>query len=98
MSGAGARRSYWEQLGETQTAVSLAILYAAVMFLLRFALSPNLDLGEAEQMVFGQSLQWGYRPGVPPLATWLSWAALSVSHGSRLSLFLLREVFVAVGL
>ena len=98
MSGVGARRSYWEHLGETQTAVSLAILYAAVMFLLRFALSPNLNLGEAEQMLFGQSFQRGYRSGEAPLATWLAWGVLTVSHGSKLSLFLLREIFVAVGL
>jgi 4-amino-4-deoxy-L-arabinose transferase-like glycosyltransferase len=68
------------------------------MFLLRFALSPNLNGAEAREMLFGQSLQWGYRPNDPPLAMWLSWAALAIGQGSRLALFLLREVVLAIGL
>ncbi|MBV9570540.1 MAG: glycosyltransferase family 39 protein [Alphaproteobacteria bacterium] len=92
------RRSFWESLGETQTAISLILLYGAVMFLLRFALSPNLNGGEAAQMLFGQSLQWNYLPDRPPLMTWLSWAALRLGQDSRLALFLLREILLVLGL
>lgn len=98
MSAAGRRKGFWESLGETQGIVSLLVLYCAVMFLVRFGLSPNLNGAEARQMLFGQSLQWGYRPNDPPLAAWLSWAALSLGGGSRLALFLLRETVLIIGL
>lgn len=98
MGTAERRKGFWESLGETQGVVSLLLLYCAVMFLVRFALSPNFNGAEAHAMLFGQSLQWGYRPSDPPLAMWLAWAALSVSGGSRLALFLLREAVLAIGL
>jgi hypothetical protein len=98
MSESGRRKSYWETLGEPQTAVSLLILYCAVHFLARVLLSPNLNGGEAPQMLFGQSLQWGYRPSHPPLMNWLAWTVLAASNGSKLMLFLLREVVLGVGL
>src|SRR4051794_21965656 len=96
LRGAGRRR-FWQSLCETQTAVSLVLLYCAVEFLGRFLGSANLNAGEARQMLFGQSLRWGYLPGQPPLMTWLSWAALSVSQNSKLALFLLRDVLLALG-
>ena len=92
MSAAGRRKTFWESLGETQGIVSMLILYCAVFFLVRFGLSQNLTGAEAREMLFGQSFQWGYRPGHPPLMTWLAWAALSIGQGSRLALFLLREI------
>lgn len=92
------RRNFWDSLGETQPVVSLILLYGAVMFLLRFSLSPNLNAGEAAQMLFGQTLQWGYLPDQPPLMTWLSWATLRISQNSKLALFLLREMLLAAGL
>src|SRR5437764_12483408 len=98
MSGAARRKAYWESLGETQGVVSLLVLYCAVMFLLRFGLSPNLNGAEAREMLFSQSLQWSYQPGHPPLMTWLAWATLTVTNGSRLALFLLRETVLAIGL
>ncbi|HEX3945612.1 MAG TPA: glycosyltransferase family 39 protein [Rhizomicrobium sp.] len=98
MSGSGRRKSFWESIGETQTVVSLLILYSAIHFLVRFLLSPNLNGGEAAQMLFGQSFQWGYQPDHPPLMTWLAWTVLTVSNGSRLALFLLREIVFGIGL
>jgi 4-amino-4-deoxy-L-arabinose transferase-like glycosyltransferase len=94
---AAGRRNYWDSLGETQTIVSLVFLYCAVHFLLRFMLSPNLNGAEAEQALFSQSLQWGYRAGHPPLATWLSWSLLAASRNSRLALFLLHEAILGIG-
>jgi hypothetical protein len=98
MSEGGRRKTFWESLGDTQTAVSLLILYCAVHFLVRFLLSPNLSGSEAAQMLFGQSLQWSYQPHHPPLMTWLAWAVLTASNGSKLALFLLREVVLGIGL
>jgi len=98
MSAGLKRKTHWESLGETPGLVSLLILYCAVMFLARVTLGPNFNGAEAREMLFGQSLQWGYRANQPPLAMWLSWAALVVGGGSRLALFLLREMVLAVGL
>lgn len=95
---ATGRRNYWDSLGETQTIASLVFLYCALHFLLRFMLSPNLNGAEAEQALFSQSLQWGYRPGHPPLAAWLSWSVLAASQNSRLALFLSREAVLGIGL
>jgi hypothetical protein len=98
MSANPARRTFWEALGQPQSIVSWFVLYCAMHFLVRVLLSPNLNAGEADPVLFGQSFQWGYRPGHPPLMVWLSWAVLSLTQGSRFALFLLREAIVCVGL
>jgi 4-amino-4-deoxy-L-arabinose transferase-like glycosyltransferase len=92
------RQSFWDSLQEPRTVVSLLLLYCAVHVLLRFLLSPNLYLGEAEQMLFGQSFRWSYRPDHSPLDNWVSWATLAASQNSRVALFLLREAVLALGL
>jgi 4-amino-4-deoxy-L-arabinose transferase-like glycosyltransferase len=88
----------WQTVGEPRTFASLVILYCALHVLVRFLLSPNLNLGEAEQMLFGQSLQPSYRPDEPPLMNWLTWAVLGLAQNSRLALFLLREVLLGIAL
>jgi hypothetical protein len=97
MSAAG-RPTLWEQLGETRTVFSLVFLYCALHLLLRVLLSPNFNRSEAADVLFAQSLQWGYRAGHPPLAAWLSWAVMAASGPSRLALFVLREFIIGVGL
>ncbi len=92
------RQRFLAALGEPQVIVSLLVLYCAVHFLVRVLLSPNLALGESAQMLFGQSFQWDYAAHHPPLIDWLSWAALSVTNNSRLVLFLLRYVLLALAL
>ncbi|HEY1962937.1 MAG TPA: glycosyltransferase family 39 protein, partial [Rhizomicrobium sp.] len=92
------RKGLWQSLGEPRTFASLVILYCAVHVLVRFLLSPNLNLSEAEQMLLGQSLQPNYRPDQPPLMMWLSWAVLALAQHSRLALFLLRELLVGIAL
>ena len=96
MATAPARRTLWQSLGEPRTFASLIILYCATHMLVRYLLSPNLNLAEAEQVLFGQSLQPSYRADQPPLMTWLSWGVLSLSQNSRLALFLLHEVLVGI--
>src|SRR5689334_2099447 len=93
-----ARKTMWQSLGEPRTFTSLVVLYCAVHMLVRFLLSPNLNLAEAEQMLFAQSLQPSYRGDEPPLMNWLSWAVLSLAQNSRLALFLLREVLLGIAL
>lgn len=93
-----ARKGLWQSLGEPWTLASWIILYCAAHVVLRFLTSPNLNLAEAEQMLFAQSLQPSYRADEPPLMNWLSWAVLSLAQNSRLALFLLREVLLGVAL
>ncbi|HXM00184.1 MAG TPA: glycosyltransferase family 39 protein [Rhizomicrobium sp.] len=101
MSAAGRVRKpldIWASLGEPQAVASILILYCAFHFLLRLALSANFTLDESEQILFAQSLQWGYRFRHPPLITWLSWATLAASGQSRVAFFLLKYVLMGLGL
>ena len=72
----------------------LALVCAQV--LLRLALSPALDMDEAEQIVWTQHLAWGY--GVqPPLYTWLQWGVNRLLGGqSVLALSLLKHCLLAL--
>jgi lipopolysaccharide core galacturonosyltransferase RgtB len=88
----------WQVLAEPRGVVSILILYCAVHFLVRLAVTPNFTLDETEQMLFSQSLQWGYRFRHPPLITWLSWATLEATGGSRAAFFLLKYVLMGSGL
>ena len=66
------RQTFWAQLTEPRHVVSILIFYCLLNFVLRLALSPNYMPGEADQVLFGQSLRWGYLPAQPPLMTWLT--------------------------
>jgi 4-amino-4-deoxy-L-arabinose transferase-like glycosyltransferase len=99
MSARGKRYdNVWAALAEPQVIVSILILYCLFHLLLRILLSPNYTLDESEQILFGQSLQWGYRFRHPPLITWLSWATLSATGQSRQAFFLLKYVLMFAGL
>jgi len=91
-------QSAWAALSEPQSVASILILYCAVHFLVRLFCTPNFTLDETEQMLFSQSLQWGYRFRHPPLITWLSWGTLEAAHGSRDAFFLLKYVLMGAGL
>ena len=75
--------------------VPLLVLVCAQV-LLRLALSPALDMDEAEQIVWSQHLAWGY--GVqPPLYTWLQWGVNRLLGGqSVLALSLLKHSLLAL--
>jgi 4-amino-4-deoxy-L-arabinose transferase-like glycosyltransferase len=92
------RRDIWADLAEPSSVIAFLALYCAIHFLVRYLLSPNFTLDESEQMLFGQSLQWGYRFRHPPLITWLSWGTLSATNNSRAAFFLLKYVIMAGGL
>lgn len=89
---------FWAALNEPRVVYSILILYCAAHFLIRLLLSPNFSLDESEQMLFGQSLQWGYRFRHPPLITWLTWGTLTGTNNSRAAFFLLKYVIMAGGL
>src|ERR1700743_3866550 len=91
-------QSLWAQLSQARHVVSLLIFYCLLNYVLRLGLSPSLPPGEAQQMLLGQSLQWSYQAGHPPLATWLSWAVLTASNQSHAAFFMLRYVLMALGL
>lgn len=91
-------QSIWQSLDEPQSVVAILILYCAVHFLVRLFCTPNFTLDETEQMLFSQSLQWGYRFRHPPLITWLNWATLQVTDDSRDAFFLLKYVMMSAGL
>ncbi|HEX3810504.1 MAG TPA: glycosyltransferase family 39 protein [Rhizomicrobium sp.] len=95
MSDAG-KRGLWNALGEARTIYSILLIYCGLHLILRMGLSANFSHAEAEQIVFGQSFQWAYRPGEPPLAAWLSYGAFAA--GGRAAVFLLKYAAMALGL
>ncbi len=99
MSASGRKwRGFWAELSDPASVIAFLLLYCAIHFLVRYLLSPNYTLDESEQILFGQSLQWGYRFRHPPLITWLSWGTLTATGNSRAAFFLLKYVIMAAGL
>jgi hypothetical protein len=90
--------TFWERFSEPQSVISFLFLYCALNFLVRAVVTPNFTLDESEQMLFSQTLQWSYRPGQPPLITWLSWASFAGTGGSRTAFLLLKYLLMALGL
>jgi len=91
-------QSAWAVLAAPRGVICILVLYCAVHFLVRLFCTPNFTLDETEQMLFSQSLQWGYRFRHPPLITWLSWATLQATHDSRDAFFLLKYILMGAGL
>src|SRR6202000_1619367 len=89
MSSSAQRRhrDLWSELADPSSVLAFFVLYCAIHFLVRYLLSPNFTLDESEQMLFGQSLQWGYRFRHPPLITWLTWGTLTATGNSRAAFF-----------
>jgi hypothetical protein len=90
--------SVWEALADPQIVTSILILYCLLHFVVRMLLTPNFTLDESEQILFGQSLEWGYRFRHPPLITWLSWGTLAATGQSRAAFFLLKYALMLGGL
>jgi 4-amino-4-deoxy-L-arabinose transferase-like glycosyltransferase len=65
-------------------------IYFALHTLIRVVFSDSLELDEAEQMVLGQWLEWGYS-SQPPLYTWLQKAFFELSGSSVLAIALLKN-------
>ena len=88
----------WASLARVDVAIAILIFYCFAHLIIRMLLSPNFSLDEAEQVLFGQSLEWGYRFRHPPLMTWLSYAVFTATHTSAQAYFALKYVLMALGL
>src|SRR5215471_15808300 len=91
-------RHQWEEMARLDVAVMILAVYCLAHLVIRTMLSPNLSLDEAEQVLFGESLQWGYRFRHPPLITWLVYAVLEPTNANRAALFFLKYALMAAGL
>lgn len=70
--------------------ILLMLLYFSVQVVVRLAVSPALELDEAEQALWTQRLALGYG-AQPPLYTWLQWTVFQVTGVSLLGLSLLKN-------
>ncbi len=91
-------RHEWEALTKPDSVIFILILYCIVHFLVRLMLQPNFSLDEAEQVLFGESLEWGYRFRHPPLMTWLSYGTFELTNTSHQAYFALKYILMALGL
>jgi Dolichyl-phosphate-mannose-protein mannosyltransferase len=72
-------------------------VYAIGHAALRVWISPILNIDDAREAVFSQTLAWGYQPRQPPLYTWLVWATGRLAGVSVASLTGLKYAVLAVG-
>jgi 4-amino-4-deoxy-L-arabinose transferase-like glycosyltransferase len=98
MSGMLRRSDGLGWLAEPRWAITVLLGFCAVHFAIRCMLGHNFTLDESEQILFTQTLEWGYRFRHPPLITWLCWATLAATGDSRIAFFLLKYVLMAAGL
>ena len=63
---------------------------------LRVWISPGLNIDDAREAIFSQTLAWGYQPRQPPLYTWLAWATVRLAGVSVASLTALKYAVLAV--
>jgi hypothetical protein len=73
----------------------LLVAYAVGHTVLRVLISPVLNIDDAREAIFSQSLAWGYQPRQPPLYTWLVWAAGRLGGISVLTLTALKYAVLA---
>lgn len=59
-------------------------------------ISPVLNIDDAREALFSQTLAWGYQPRQPPLYTWLAWGAVRLGGISVLTLTVLKYLVLAV--
>jgi hypothetical protein len=77
------------------TFVLLLAVYAAGHAALRLWISPAINIDDAREAVFSQTLAWGYQARQPPLYTWLVWAAVRLGGASVATLTLLKYAVLA---
>jgi hypothetical protein len=82
--------------GAPWTFAFLLAAYAIVHASLRVWISPILNIDDAREAIFSQTLAWGYQPRQPPLYTWLVWAAVRLGGVRVASLTVLKYAVLAV--
>jgi 4-amino-4-deoxy-L-arabinose transferase-like glycosyltransferase len=80
----------------TWTFVLLLAAYVTGHAALRLWISPALNIDDAREAVFSQTLAWGYQARQPPLYTWLVWAVVRLGGASVASLTVLKYAVLAV--
>jgi 4-amino-4-deoxy-L-arabinose transferase-like glycosyltransferase len=75
----------------------LLALYVLGHAALRVWISPILNIDDAREAIFSQTLAWGYQPRQPPLYTWMVWATVQLAGVSVASLTTLKYAVLAVG-
>jgi len=71
------------------TWVLLLLAYLSLVAGLQAAVSPTLELDQAEQLILAQKLAWGYT-NQPPLYTWLVWGLTALTGSVVFSLWALK--------
>ncbi|MBB1162320.1 glycosyltransferase family 39 protein [Aquariibacter albus] len=79
---------------EARRVLLLLATYFGAQLAMRVAVSPALELDEAEQAVWTQAFAWGYG-AQPPLYTWLQIAVFALTGPSVLGLSLLKNLLLA---
>jgi dolichyl-phosphate-mannose-protein mannosyltransferase len=79
-----------------QTFALLLAAYTIGHAALRVWISPILNIDDAREAIFSQTLAWGYQPRQPPLYTWLVWATVRLAGVSVASLTGLKYAVLAV--
>ena len=79
----GPERRGWPLGPGPQTFAVLLAAYAIGHAALRVWVSPILNIDDAREAIFSQSLAWGYQPRQPPLYTWLAWVDRPSRRGER---------------
>lgn len=83
---------------ESAVAIGLIALIVVVHAAVRLGGHATLTPDEAEQVLYAQSLAWGYRPRNPPLYSWLVWGAERVTFDARQAVVLAKYLCLTLGL
>ena len=87
----------WRALGPAAQVFALLLAaYAIGHAALRVWISPVLNIDDAREAIFSQTLAWGYEPRQPPLYTWLAWATVRLAGVSVASLTVLKYAVLVV--
>lgn len=73
-----AFRTVTDRLARPAVAAGWVFGFLTLMLVLQVALQTGGRNDDAELMLFGQTLAWGYDPRNPPLIAWIGWAGAQV--------------------
>ncbi|MDO6563073.1 glycosyltransferase family 39 protein [Amphritea sp. 1_MG-2023] len=73
--------------------IGLLLGYVLTHLLIRLAMGGTLELDEAEQLILGQQLAWGYNTQ-PPLYSWLQWSFFQLFGEGVFALALLKSLLL----
>jgi 4-amino-4-deoxy-L-arabinose transferase-like glycosyltransferase len=83
-------------LAQPAVIVGLIALYLLGHFILRLMLSPTLGIDDAEQILFAQRWDFGYRFRQPPLFTWMLLPVVDLIGPGVLAISIVRYALLAI--